>query len=98
MYLHRASWHSSATLTEVSPCFFLSCKANARVNAHKMWDTSCTLREDFVLLYRHADKSLARPTSRCCRTDSIVSLEANLLLRSNNIQYVAADCQEPIEG
>ena len=30
MYLHRASWHSSATLTEVFPCFFLSCKADAR--------------------------------------------------------------------
>jgi hypothetical protein len=28
---HRASWHSAATLTEVFPCFFLSCKANARV-------------------------------------------------------------------
>jgi hypothetical protein len=28
---HRASWHSSATLTEVFPCFFLSFKANARV-------------------------------------------------------------------
>ena len=25
-----ASWHSSVTLTEVFPCFFLSCKANAR--------------------------------------------------------------------
>jgi len=31
IYLHRASWHSSATLTEDFPCFFLSCKANARV-------------------------------------------------------------------
>jgi hypothetical protein len=31
MYLHRASWHSSATLTEVSPYIFLSCKVNARV-------------------------------------------------------------------
>jgi hypothetical protein len=31
MDLHRASWHSSATLTEVFPCSFLSCKANARV-------------------------------------------------------------------
>jgi hypothetical protein len=31
MYLHRASWHSSATMTEVFPCFFLSCKPNARV-------------------------------------------------------------------
>jgi ABC-type transport system involved in cytochrome bd biosynthesis fused ATPase/permease subunit len=29
--IHRASWNSSATLTEVFPCFFLSCKANARV-------------------------------------------------------------------
>jgi len=28
---HRANWHSSPTLTEVFPCFFLSCKANARV-------------------------------------------------------------------
>jgi len=31
MYLHRTSWHSSATLTEVFLCFFLSCKANAGV-------------------------------------------------------------------
>jgi hypothetical protein len=29
MYLHRASWQSSTTLTEVFPCFFLSCKADA---------------------------------------------------------------------
>ena len=36
-------------------------------------------------MYRGADKSLARPTSRCRRMESIVSLEANLLLRSNNI-------------
>ena len=36
MYLHRASWHSSATLTEVLPCFFLSCKANTRVKPAKM--------------------------------------------------------------
>jgi len=35
MYLHRASWHSSATLTEVFPCFFLSFKANARVKPAK---------------------------------------------------------------
>ena len=32
---HRANWHSSATLTEVFPCFFLSCKANARVQLPK---------------------------------------------------------------
>ena len=28
---HHANWHSLANLTEVFPCFFLSCKANARV-------------------------------------------------------------------
>ena len=32
---HRASWHSSATLTEVFPCYSLSCKANARVKLAK---------------------------------------------------------------
>ena len=31
MYIHRANWYSSATLTEVFPCFYLSCKAKARV-------------------------------------------------------------------
>jgi len=36
MYLHRASWHSSATLIEGFPCFFLSCKANANVKPAKM--------------------------------------------------------------
>jgi hypothetical protein len=36
MYLHRASWHSSATLTEVFPCFSLSFKANARVKPAKI--------------------------------------------------------------
>jgi hypothetical protein len=36
IYLHRASWHSSPTLTEVFPCFFLSCKANARVKPTRM--------------------------------------------------------------
>jgi len=36
MYLHRASWHSSATLSEVFPYFFLSCKANVRVKPAKM--------------------------------------------------------------
>ena len=28
MYLPRANWHSSATMTDIFPCFFLSCKAN----------------------------------------------------------------------
>jgi hypothetical protein len=30
-----ANWDSPATLTEVFPCFFLSCKANARVKPAK---------------------------------------------------------------
>ena len=40
MYLHRANWHSSATLTEVFPCLFLNCKANARVKFAKMGHAS----------------------------------------------------------
>ena len=32
---HLANRHSSATLTQVFPCFFLSCKANARVKLAK---------------------------------------------------------------
>jgi hypothetical protein len=36
MYLHRASCHSSATLTEVYQCFFVICKANAWVKPSKM--------------------------------------------------------------
>ena len=35
MYLHRANCHSSATLSEVFPCFLFSCKANARVKPAK---------------------------------------------------------------
>jgi hypothetical protein len=35
IFFHRANWHSSVTLTEVSPCFFRSCKANARVQLAK---------------------------------------------------------------
>ena len=33
--MYYVYWHSSATLTEVFPCFFLSCKANARVKLAK---------------------------------------------------------------
>jgi len=50
MYLHRASWHSSATLTEVFPCFFLSCKANARVKPAKTGHGPHSSKI-FVLLY-----------------------------------------------
>jgi hypothetical protein len=36
IYLHRAIWHSLPTLTEVFPCFLLSCKTNARVKPAKL--------------------------------------------------------------
>jgi hypothetical protein len=36
IYLHSASRHSSATLTEVFPCFFLRCTANSRVKPAKI--------------------------------------------------------------
>ena len=36
LYVHGTSWHSSATLTEGFPCFFLSFKANARVKPAKI--------------------------------------------------------------
>jgi len=32
---HSANWHSLATLSEVFPCFSLSCKANVRVKPAK---------------------------------------------------------------
>ena len=51
MYLHRASWHSSATLTEVFPCFFLSCKANARVKPTKTGARPALFQNFCVVLY-----------------------------------------------
>jgi hypothetical protein len=33
---YRTNWHSSATLTEIFSCHFLSCQANARVYLSKM--------------------------------------------------------------
>ena len=50
MYLQRASWHSSATLTEVFPCFFLGCKANAKVKPTKIGRDPHSSRI-FVLFY-----------------------------------------------
>jgi hypothetical protein len=50
MYFHRASWHSSATLTEFFPCFFLSCKTNARVKLAKTGHGPHSFKT-FVLFY-----------------------------------------------
>jgi len=51
MFIHRASWHPSANLTEVFPCFFLSCKANARVKTAKMGHGPHSPKFFFVLFY-----------------------------------------------
>jgi len=45
---HRASWHS--TLTEVFPCFFLSSKANARVQLAKTGHGQHSPRINCVIL------------------------------------------------
>ena len=50
MYLHLAIWHSSATLTEVFPCFFLSCEANAIIEPAKMVHSPQTSKH--VVLFR----------------------------------------------
>jgi len=47
--------------------------------------------------YRGADKSLARPTSQCHRTESIV-LCRKIIYCSDQIIYACCSCQEPFEG
>ena len=47
---HCANWHSSATLAAVSPCFFLTCKANARVYSQR-WGMARNLPKLNVLFY-----------------------------------------------
>ena len=48
-------------------------------------DKVCHLPQAEFSNYRGADKSFARPNSQCLRTETVVSLEINLLLRSNNV-------------
>jgi len=43
------------------------------------------LKISLFVRYRCADKSLAQPTSRCRKTEPIVSFEANLLVRANDV-------------
>ena len=50
MHLYRASWHSSATLTDVFPCFFLGSEANVRVKPAKTGHGPHSFKI-FVLLY-----------------------------------------------
>ena len=47
---HHANWHSSSTLTEVFPCFSVSCKANARYNLQRE-GTARTLPKLILLFY-----------------------------------------------
>jgi len=56
--LYSANWHSPATLTDVLPCFFFSCMANARVylaktghGTHTSKLVICVILLLFVLLY-----------------------------------------------
>ena len=48
--LHRANWHSSVTMIEVLPCFFLTCRALPRCNSPRV-GTTRTLPELMVLFY-----------------------------------------------
>ena len=48
---HRANWNTSATLTEVFPCFLLTCKANARVLLAKTEHGPHSSQINFVVLY-----------------------------------------------
>jgi hypothetical protein len=50
LYLHCASWQSSATLTEIFPCYFLSCKANAWVKTAEIGHGPHSFKI-FVLFY-----------------------------------------------
>ena len=49
---HRANWRSSTTLTEIFPCFFLSCKANARVKLAQRRGTARTLSNQAIISTR----------------------------------------------
>jgi len=51
MYLHPASCHSSATLIEVFPCFFLSCKANVNVKPAKTGHGPHSSKNFCVVIY-----------------------------------------------
>ena len=52
MYLQRASWNSSANLTEVFLCFFLSCTANVRVKTHTIGARSPLIFQNFCVVLR----------------------------------------------
>ena len=55
--LHRANFHSSASLTEDFPCFFLSCKANGRVKLRRR-STARTLLKLFFFCVLFVCKSV----------------------------------------
>jgi hypothetical protein len=51
VFFHRASSHSSAIVTVVFPCFFLSCKANAMVKPAKLRHGLHQTHDFFVSFY-----------------------------------------------
>ena len=46
----RANWHSSATLTEIFPYFFLSCKENAGYNSQRR-STARTVPNSLTVMF-----------------------------------------------
>jgi hypothetical protein len=48
---YHAHWHSSVTLTEVFPCFFLSCKGKCQRITRKDGGTARTLPKLIALFY-----------------------------------------------
>ena len=74
MYLYRATWHSSATLTEAFSCFFLSCKANARVQLAKTGQGSHSSKTFCVVL-----------CVVCCVSFCVWFMFAVLLLPAGNL-------------
>ena len=74
--------HHTTNLANLIPPDQHTHNINKGLDMQPQIHTACTQETT-----RGADKSLARPTSRCRRTESIVSLEANLLLRSNTVFF-----------
>jgi hypothetical protein len=65
MYLHRASWHPLATLTEGFPCFLLSCKAKCQGITRKDGAQPALFQNFCVVLYTVCFVSCALFMRKC---------------------------------
>jgi hypothetical protein len=86
MYLHRASWHSSANLTEVFPCFLLSCKANARVRLTKTGHGLHSFKM-FVLFYIYIVCSVSFCVLVVCKCELYYCHRVSTRLQLTNLSY-----------